>query len=91
MTMWNQSIPNHLRGRLAGIELVSYTTGPMLGNAEAGIVASLTSVRTSVVSGGVLCVLGSVAVAALLPAFIRYDGRAGLTRKAAEELEQGRK
>ena len=90
MTMWNQSIPNHLRGRLAGIELVSYTTGPMLGNAEAGIVASLTSVRTSVVSGGVFCVVGSVVVAALLPAFIRYDGRAGLARKAAEELEQGR-
>jgi MFS family permease len=86
MTMWNQSIPNHLRGRLAGIELVSYTTGPMLGNAEAGLVASLSSVRTSVVSGGVLCVLGSVVVAALLPAFIRYDGRAGLTRKRAEEL-----
>ncbi len=88
MTMWNQSIPNQLRGRLAGIELVSYTTGPMLGNAEAGIVASLTNVRTSVVSGGVLCVLGSVVVAALLPAFIRYDGRAGMERKEAEELER---
>ncbi len=89
MTMWNQSIPNHLRGRLAGIELVSYTTGPMLGNAEAGIVASLSSVRTSVVSGGVLCVLGSVVVAALLPAFVRYDGRAGLARKEAEEADRG--
>lgn len=86
MTMWNQSIPNHLRGRLAGIELVSYTTGPMLGNAEAGLVASLFSVRTSVVSGGVLCVIGSVLVAALLPAFVRYDGRAGLARKEAEEM-----
>ena len=59
----------------------------MLGNAEAGIVASLFSVRASVVSGGVLCVLGSVVVAALLPAFIRYDGRAGLVRKEAEDLE----
>ena len=88
MTMWNQSIPNHLRGRLAGIELVSYTTGPMLGNAEAGIVASLFSVRTSVVSGGVLCVLGSIVVATLLPAFVRYDGRAGLARKEAEDLER---
>ena len=88
MTMWNQSIPNHLRGRLAGIELISYTTGPMLGNAEAGFVASLYSVRTSVVSGGILCVIGSVIVGSLLPVFIKYDGRAGLARKEKEELEQ---
>ena len=85
MTMWNQSIPNHLRGRLAGIELISYTTGPMLGNAEAGFVASLYNVRTSVISGGILCVIGSVIVGALLPAFIQYDGRAGLARKEKEE------
>ncbi len=86
MTMWNQSIPSHLRGRLAGIELISYTTGPMLGNAEAGFVASLYSVRTSVVSGGILCVIGSVVVGALLPAFIKYDSRAGVARK--EEAEK---
>jgi MFS family permease len=85
MTIWNQTIPNHLRGRLAGIELVSYTTGPMLGNAESGFVASLFSIRTSVVSGGVLCVIGSGLLALSLPAFLRYDGRAGLARKQAEE------
>jgi hypothetical protein len=51
-------LEDHLRGRLAGIEMVSYMSGPMLGNAEAGIVASLFSIRTSVVSGGVLCELG---------------------------------
>ena len=56
MLIWNQTIPDHLRGRLAGIELISYHTGPMLGNAESGIVASLFSIRTSVVSGGILCV-----------------------------------
>ncbi len=85
MTIWNQTIPDHLRGRLAGIELVSYTTGPMLGNAESGLVASLYSIRTSVVSGGVLCVIGSGLLALALPAFLRYDGRAGLARKQAEE------
>jgi MFS family permease len=85
MTIWNQTIPDHLRGRLAGIELVSYTTGPMLGNAESGLVASLFSIRTSIVSGGVLCVLGSGVLALALPAFLRYDGRAGLARKQAEE------
>ncbi len=84
-TIWNQTIPDHLRGRLAGIEMVSYTTGPLLGNAEAGLVARLFGVRASVVSGGVLCVLGTGLLALLLPAFLRYDGREGLRRKQEEE------
>ena len=72
MSVKGTTIPDHLRGRLAGIEQVSYTSGPLLGNLEAGVVASLASVRASVVSGGVLCVLGVVLVtlvASLRPAF----------------------
>jgi len=76
-TLWNQTIPDALRGRLAGIEQLSYTTGPLLGNVEAGAVAALTSVRTSVVSGGILCVAGCAVLAVLLPAFVRYDARHG--------------
>lgn len=90
MTIWNQTIPDHLRGRLASIEMISYATGPYLGNAEAGLVASLFGLRTSVVSGGVLCVVGSGLLAWLLPAFIRYEGREGLARKLAEEDERAR-
>jgi MFS family permease len=83
--IWNQTIPDHLRGRLAGIEVVSYTTGPLLGNAESGAVAALLGARASVVSGGVLCVAGTALLSLLLPSFIRYDGRDGLARKRAEE------
>ncbi|HWB57551.1 MAG TPA: MFS transporter [Gaiellaceae bacterium] len=73
--IWNTTVPDHLRGRLAGIEQVSYSSGPLLGNVEAGVVAALTSVRVSIVSGGLLCIAG-VAVAALaLPGFRRYDAR----------------
>ena len=54
--MWNQTIPDALRGRLAGIEMVSYLSGPLLGHVEAGAVAAVWGVRASVVSGGVLCV-----------------------------------
>lgn len=88
MTIWNQTIPDHLRGRLASIELISYTTGPYLGNAEAGLVASLFGLRASVVSGGVMCVIGAVALALFLPGFIHYDGREGVKRKEAEEAER---
>ncbi len=78
--IWNQTIPDELRGRLAGIEQISWSSGPTLGNLEAGVVAALTSVRTSILSGGILCVVG-VAVAALaLPAFRKYDSREPATR-----------
>ncbi len=85
MTIWNQTIPDYLRGRMAGIEMVSYLSGPYLGNAEAGLVASLFSLRTSVVSGGVLCVAGSAVLAVLLPKFISYDGRTGVAHKLEAE------
>ncbi len=74
-TIWNQTIPDRLRGRLAGIEMVSYTSGPLLGNVESGVVAQLFSVRVSVISGGLLCVAGCVLMAALLPKFRTYDSR----------------
>jgi MFS family permease len=74
-TIWNQTIPDSLRGRLASIELLSYSIGPTLGNFEAGVVASLTSIRFSILSGGVLCVVGCVACALALPAFRAYDAR----------------
>lgn len=72
-TMWNQTIPDHLRGRLAGIEMVSYMSGPMLGHLEAGMAAAAFGVRASVVSGGVLCVFGVAVCAVMLPKFITYD------------------
>ncbi len=74
--IWNQTIPDELRGRLAGIEQISYSSGPTLGNLEAGVVAALTSVRTSILSGGILCVAGVAVAAIALPVFRRYDARA---------------
>jgi MFS family permease len=84
MVIWNQTIPDHLRGRLAGIEMLSYTTGPLLGQLRSGLVARW-SISGSIISGGILCVLGTVALAAALPAFLRYDGREGVARKQAED------
>ena len=73
--IWNQTIPDSLRGRMASIELLSYSSGPALGNFESGLVAGLFSVRVSILSGGILCVAGCLAAAALLPAFRDYDAR----------------
>jgi MFS family permease len=80
--IWNQTIPDSLRGRLASIELLSYSSGPALGNFESGVVASLFNVRVSIVSGGVLCVIGVVLTAIALPAFRKYDEREWRARAA---------
>jgi MFS family permease len=73
--IWNQSIPDHLRGRMAGIELLSYSVGPLAGQTRAGGTAALTSLRTSVISGGLLCIGFVALTAALIPSFRRYDVR----------------
>ena len=83
--IWNQTIPDHLRGRLAGIEMLSYTIGPTVGNVRAGAMARFTGVAGSAAWGGVLCVIAVGALAVLLRAFVRYDGREGLSRKLAED------
>lgn len=88
MTVWNQTIPDHFRGRLAGIEMISFLTGPMLGDAEAGIVAYFFNVKTSIIAGGILTVAGTVILAILLPKFITYDGREGIKHKKREEEER---
>jgi len=85
MTMWNQSIPARVRGRMAGLEMISYSTGEPVGNLEAGALATLTgSVRFAVVSGGLLSLLGAAIVSLALPALWRYDAR---DLKAAGDAE----
>ncbi|MEJ7701980.1 MAG: MFS transporter [Pyrinomonadaceae bacterium] len=83
--IWNQTIPNHLRGRLASIEMISYLTGPMLGSAKMGIVAERFTVKTAIVSGGILCVAAVGLMALFLPKFLAYDGREGVKQKEKEE------
>jgi MFS family permease len=84
-TIWNQTIPNYLRGRLASLEMISYLTGPMLGGAKMGIVAEHFGVKTAIVSGGILCVVAVVLSSLLLPKFITYDGREGIKQREIEE------
>lgn len=70
----NQTVtPDAMRGRMSSVFSLVVTSGPRLGDVEAGAVASLTSVRTSVVSGGLACVAGALVVSAAFPALIAYD------------------
>ncbi len=87
-SIWNQTIPNFLRGRLASIEMMSYLTGPMLGSAKMGIVAERFGVKTALVSGGILCVISVLGAALFLPKFATYDGREGIKQREIEEAER---
>jgi len=71
--IWNQTIPDQLRGRLAGIELLSYSVGPLAGQLRAASIASVTSLSFSVTSGGVICVFVVVLLAGFLPKLRKYD------------------
>ena len=50
-TIWNQTIPDELRGRLAGIELLSYAVGPIGGQMRAGGMAAVTGLNGAVIGG----------------------------------------
>ncbi len=73
--IWNQSIPDELRGRLAGIEMLSYLLGPLGGQARAGGMAAMSSLKTSIVGGGLLCIGFVSLIAAVMPKFRSYDVR----------------
>ncbi len=88
MTLWNQTIPDAFRGRLAGIEMISYMSGPLLGHVEAGLVAAAFGVRASVLSGGVLCVIVVLLCGALLPRFVAYDARKRLALNGPPEEDR---
>jgi len=67
--------PDALQGRVSAAYLAQVTSAPRLGNLEAGGLASLTSIRFSVVSGGVACVAGCLLLVAAIPSLIRYEAK----------------
>ncbi len=75
--IWNHAVPNSMRGRLAGIAMISYMSGPLLGNARAGWVASLSSVPFSMWSGGLACVVAVIATSLAFPRFWEYRSAPG--------------
>jgi MFS family permease len=70
----NQTItPDHMRGRMSSTFSLVVTSGPRLGDVEAGGVAALAGPRFSVVSGGIACVAGALLIALAFPSLVRYD------------------
>lgn len=87
--MWDQTIPDALRGRLAGIEVLSYSVGPQLGQVRAGGMASLTNVRASIWAGGLACVASVGLLALALPKLLAYDQRTDENAVRMRKLRAG--
>jgi len=87
-TVWNQTIPESMRGRLAGIEMLSYSLGPTAGQIRAGVVADAWTVRGSIASGGLACVVGVALTAAWLRDFWSYDDRTDEHAMAEREVRR---
>jgi MFS family permease len=75
MTIMQAAVEDRYRGRLGGISMAVWATGPSLGDVEAGIVASVTTVPISIVSGGLICIAGIGLLGWFSPSFWRYDAR----------------
>jgi MFS family permease len=74
-TMWNESIPPDVRGRMAGIEMISYSLGPTAGQFRAGVMAAWTTLRFSLTFGGLACTGSVGVVTAALPSLWSFDAR----------------
>ena len=71
--IWNETIPNDRRGKLAGLEMISYMSGPLLGNMRAGWMAGFGGLAFSISVGGALCAVAVVACGFALPSFWNYQ------------------
>ena len=90
-TIWNQTIPDNLRGRLAGIELLSYSIGPLAGQLRAASMAAATSLTFSVTAGGLICAFMVALLASFLPKLRKYDAETNefaVEMRKIRELEQ---
>lgn len=70
----NQTVtPDAMRGRMSAVFSLVVTSGPRLGDIESGTVASLSTPRFSVLSGGLGCIVAAVLLVRTFPALVRYD------------------
>ena len=85
----NQTVtPDQMRGRMSATFSLVVSGGPRLGDIESGSVAGAAGVRFSVVSGGLLCMLGVVLIAVAFPALRAYDTVDWTSAPAADTAER---
>ncbi len=71
-TILQTTVPDNLRGRMSAVHILVVVGGPRIGDAEAGLVAALTTPTIAVLTGGLACVIGVGVLALAVPEFVRY-------------------
>ncbi|HXP54335.1 MAG TPA: MFS transporter [Streptosporangiaceae bacterium] len=84
-TIIQLSVPDRLRGRLAAIQIGVVQGGPRLGDLEAGAVGNAFGNEFSVISGGLACIAGAMALAGVLPGFRKAEVSAATAQAAEKE------
>ena len=64
--------PDAMRGRVTSIHILVVTSGPRIGDMEAAAAAAFIGPQASVVTGGILCILGVLAVVKIFPELPRH-------------------
>lgn len=64
--------PDHLRGRMTGVNMIFFLGGPQLGELEAGLLAQAFGAPVSVVTGGIGCLIATGWIAAKTPQLRHY-------------------
>jgi MFS family permease len=83
-TIVQLTVPDNLRGRISGVHVAVVGSGPRLGDLRAGAVAAATSEQFSVVSGGLIAVVGTLLIARMYPELIGADKQAPATSDVGE-------
>ena len=74
-TIMQTITPDNMRGRISAVYAMVVVGGPSIGDIEAGGIATAFSPEISIVSGGILCLLGLGGVMLSMPALVRYRAR----------------
>ena len=82
--------PDRLRGRMLGVNMVFFMGGPQLGELEAGLVANQFGPVTSVITGGMGCLLATAWITAATPALRAYRREAPVAILAEDDSAEGR-
>ena len=81
--------PDQLRGRVTSIHILVVTSGPRIGDIEAATVAAVVGPQLSVVSGGVICLVGVAVVARLFPELAAHVTRSRRSGEGADADASG--
>lgn len=85
-TILQVSVPDELRGRLSALHLMVVAGGPRVGDLEATGVAAIAGAPFSVISGGLVSIIGIALVAWRFPQLAAYDARQVAEEAASADL-----